>query len=111
MFCCAFHSQRSRAHTLEPCQAHTRKHKQQQQIHYSVKHRLMSLDTVEWNKIFEEYMALQRHPPESEVCHSLDPTHRYEQEPTESQTHVHISQNGIHAEYAAVQQRFTEYLP
>ena len=36
----------------------------------------------------------------------LEPTHCYQQEPPESQTHVHVAEYRIYPEYLTVQQRF-----
>jgi hypothetical protein len=62
-------------------------------------------------EIFEKDVSLQRHIPESEVSDGLDPPHGDQQEPAESQTHVHVAQQRIDLEDAAVQQRFADHLP
>ena len=62
----------------------------------------MLVDAIEYGEVFKEYMPLQRYPLESSVGYRLDPTHRDEQKPSESQTHVHIAEHTIYTEYAAV---------
>ena len=56
-------------------------------------------------EVLEEDMSLQRHPAQAEVGHRLGPPHRDEQEPAEGQRHVHVPQQRVDPEDAAVEQR------
>ena len=102
------HAHRPRVNALAPSQRHARKDEKQQQVHQEVEHGLMFQPRGE---IFEKDVSLQRHIPESEVSDGLDPPHGDQQEPAESQTHVHVAQQRIDLEDAAVQQRFADPLP
>ncbi len=62
-------------------------------------------------EIFEKDVSLQRHVAESEIGDGLGPPHGDQQEPPEGQRHVHIPQQGVDPEDAAVKQRFAHHLP
>ena len=61
-------------------------------------------------EVFEEDVPLQRYVAEAEVCDGLRPSHGDEQEPPERQRHMHITQQRIDSEDAAVEERFADDL-
>ena len=94
--------------TLAESQRHARKYEQQQQIHQEIEDRLVRQFRGE---IFEKDMPMQRNVPEPQVGDRFDPSDDDQQEPSEGQAHVHIAQQGIDLEDAAVQQRFAHHFP
>jgi hypothetical protein len=104
----AAHAHRLRIDTLAESQRHARKHEQQQQIHQEIEDRLVRQFRGE---IFEKDMPMQRNVPEPQVGDRFDPSDNDQQEPSEGQAHVHIAQQGIDLEDAAVQQRFAHHFP
>lgn len=104
----AVHAHRLRIDTLAESQRHARKYEQQQQIHQEIEDRLVRQFRGE---IFEKDMPMQRNVPEPQVGDRFDPSDDDQQEPSEGQAHVHIAQQGIDLEDAAVQQRFAHHFP
>ncbi len=100
-------TQGPRAQPLEPRERHAREDEEQQQVHQKVEEGLV----VEVRgEIAEEDVALEGHVAQSEVGHRLDPPRGDQQEPAEREAHVHVAQQGIDTEDAAVEQRLAHNL-
>ena len=104
----AAHAHRPGVETLSPGQRHARKDEQQQQVHREIEEGLVLQPRGE---ILEKDVPLQRYVAEPEIGDGLDPPHGDQQEPAESQRHVHVPQQGVDLEDAAMQQRLAHHLP
>ena len=107
MLGCAAHAHRLGMQALAPGQRDAREDEEQQQVHHEVEKRLVGESGC---KIFEEHVTLERHIAEAQVSDRLDPAHGDQQKPSESQRHVHVAQQRIDPEDAAVQERFADRL-
>ena len=103
----AAHPHGTRVEPLAPGQRHARKDEEQQQVHQEVEHGFVFEARGE---VFEEDVALDRHPAEAEIGNRLDPSGDDQQEPPEGERHVHVAQQGVDTEDPAVQERFAHDL-
>ena len=102
------HAHRPGVETLAPGQHHAREDEQQQEVHREIEERLVLQPRGE---ILEKDVSLQRHVAEAQIGDRLGPPHGDQQEPAESQRHVHVPQQGVDPEDAAVEQRLAHHLP
>ena len=102
------HAHRPGVETLAPGQRHAREDEQQQEVHREIEERLVLQPRGE---ILEKDVSLQRHVAEAQIGDRLGPPHGDQQEPAESQRHVHVPQQGVDPEDAAVEQRLAHHLP
>ena len=103
----AAHPHRPRPDPLAPGEDDAAQHQQQEQVHDEVEHGLVFHPGRE---VAEKDVSLQGHVAQSEVGGRLDPSGDDQQEPPECEAHVHIPQQRIDAEDAAVEQRLADDL-